>query len=75
MRQSLPPPLSVELMRHSGGNGNLLTLASEWVVWGVSLLSWTGLLLGKCALLILSTRREAKKVVKKVPLMWGAEQK
>lgn len=61
MRQSLPPPLSVELMRHSGGNGNILTLASEWVVWGVSLLSWTGLLLGKCALLILATRREARR--------------
>lgn len=74
VRQSLHPPLSMKL-RHSGGNGKLPTPAPEWVAWRVSLLPWSGLLLGKRMLLILSTSREDKKVAKRGPPMWDAEYK
>lgn len=48
-------PLSVKLMRASGGNGELLAPAAEQVAWRVSLLLWSELLLGKLTVLILLT--------------------
>lgn len=62
-------------MRSSGGNGEFLTPAPEWVSQRGSLLPWSGLLLGKLTLVVLSTRLEDTQGVRKVSLMWGAEWK
>lgn len=67
--ESFPSPLGVKLMRASGGNSKLLAPAPEQVVWGVSLLLWSGLLLGKCTLPNLSTGLEDMQGVRKVSPM------
>ena len=51
------------------------TPAPEWVAQRVSLLPWSGLLLGKCMSFILSTGLEDMQGMRKVSPMWGAEWK
>lgn len=67
--------LAVKLRRVSGGNSELLTPASEWVVWWVSLLPWNGLWLGKCTLFTLSSGLEDMHRVRKVSPVWAEEGK
>lgn len=73
--QSPWAPLAVKLRRVSGGNSELLTPASEWVAWWVSLLPWSGLWLGKCTLFTLSSGLEDIHRVRKVSPVWAEEGK
>lgn len=72
---NLPGPLLMWSWWVSGGNSELLTPVSEWVAQRVSLLPWSGLWLGKCTSLTLSSGLEDMHRVRKVSPMWGAEQK